>query len=74
MQEVVFKSQLLKDGHLYCPREYAIPEAEFRVVVSLPKEADFRSPRPFGLCKGDFLVPEDFDAPLPEYLIREFEG
>jgi len=57
VQEVEFESQLLKDGHLYCPREYAVP-----------------APRPFGLCKGDFLVPDDFDAPLPEYLIKEFEG
>lgn len=30
--------------------------------------------RPFGLCQGDFTVPEDFDAPLPEEIIRGFEG
>ena len=22
--------------------------------------------RPFGLCAGEFTVPDDFDAPLPE--------
>jgi antitoxin (DNA-binding transcriptional repressor) of toxin-antitoxin stability system len=22
-------------------------------------------PRPFGLCKGQFTVPDDFDRPLP---------
>ena len=22
--------------------------------------------RPFGLCAGEFRVPDDFDAPLPE--------
>ena len=26
-------------------------------------------PRPFGLCKGEFHVPDDFDAPLPEHLM-----
>jgi DNA/RNA endonuclease G (NUC1) len=38
MQEVIFESQLLKDGHLYCPKEYAIPKASFKVIVSLPEE------------------------------------
>lgn len=23
-------------------------------------------PRPYGLCAGEFQVPDDFDAPLPE--------
>lgn len=30
--------------------------------------------RPFGLCAGEFTVPDDFDAPLPDNLIKEFEG
>lgn len=30
--------------------------------------------RPAGLCKGEFKVPDDFDTPLPENIIREFEG
>lgn len=30
--------------------------------------------RPYGLCEGDFLVPDDFDAPLPEDIIKDFEG
>ena len=30
--------------------------------------------RPFGLCEGDFTVPDDFDAPMPEDVIKEFEG
>ncbi|HUE74317.1 MAG TPA: hypothetical protein VMP01_25775 [Pirellulaceae bacterium] len=31
-------------------------------------------PRPFGLCAGEFVVPDDFDAPLPENIRQEFEG
>ena len=27
-----------------------------------------------GLLKGKFTTPEDFDAPLPEELLRLFEG
>ena len=29
---------------------------------------------PFGLCAGEFTVPEDFDAPLPEDILNTFEG
>jgi antitoxin (DNA-binding transcriptional repressor) of toxin-antitoxin stability system len=28
--------------------------------------------RPFGLCKGEFVVPDDFDAPLPEEILNDF--
>ncbi len=30
--------------------------------------------RPFGLCAGEFVVPEDFDESLPENILSEFEG
>nr|VFJ65579.1 MAG: Protein of unknown function (DUF2281) [Candidatus Kentron sp. DK] len=30
--------------------------------------------RPIGLCQGEFTVPDDFDAPLPEDLLRDFES
>lgn len=32
------------------------------------------APREFGVCRGEFTVPEDFNAPLPEELLRAFEG
>jgi len=31
-------------------------------------------PRPFGLCRNEFRVPDDFDAPLPAALVNAFEG
>ena len=30
--------------------------------------------RPAGLCAGEFKVPDDFDAPLPDELLHEFDG
>ncbi len=30
--------------------------------------------RPFGLCAGEFTVPANFAAPLPDATLREFEG
>jgi len=31
-------------------------------------------PRPIGLAKGHFTVPDDFNAPLPEEVLRTFES
>jgi prevent-host-death family protein len=45
------------------------PVAELRPISM--KE---RSPRPMGLCAGEFQVPPDFDEPLPEDVLKEFEG
>jgi hypothetical protein len=30
--------------------------------------------RPIGLCAGEFVVPDDFYAPLPEDILSAFEG
>jgi prevent-host-death family protein len=45
------------------------PVAEIRPISSARS-----APRPFGLAAGTFVVPDDFDSPLPEDLLREFEG
>lgn len=33
-----------------------------------------RALRPIGLAKGEFVVPDDFDAPLPDDVLEQFEG
>jgi len=45
------------------------PVAELR-----PVPATQPGLRPFGLCAGEFTVPDDFDSPLPEEVLRGFEG
>ncbi len=45
------------------------PVAELR-----PISRKLDSPRPMGLCAGDFEVPHDFDEPLPETVLKDFEG
>jgi len=45
------------------------PVAELHPVLKVRSD-----PRPFGLCAGEFEVPEDFNAPLPEELLAAFEG
>ena len=39
-----------------------------------PLAAPVSQPRPFGLCAGQFTVPADFDRPLPNDILKEFEG
>jgi hypothetical protein len=39
-----------------------------------PQANPSASPRPYGLCTGEFVVPDDFDAPLPEDILQAFEN
>jgi antitoxin (DNA-binding transcriptional repressor) of toxin-antitoxin stability system len=43
--------------------------AESRPLASHPHRI-----RPFGLAHGEFSTPADFDASLPDSVLREFEG
>ena len=45
------------------------PVAELRPVKSTRLHS-----RTFGLCAGVFTVPDDFDFPLSDDVLREFEG
>jgi antitoxin (DNA-binding transcriptional repressor) of toxin-antitoxin stability system len=45
------------------------PVAEIRRVL-----VKRRRRRPIGLCAGEFVVPSDFDTPLPDELLDAFEG
>ena len=49
-----------------------------RVTVTVIEEDTTASlpdaPRRFGTLAGQFVVPDDFDAPLPEELLAAFEG
>lgn len=45
------------------------PVAELKPISPSPAVS-----RPFGLCAGEFCVPDDFDAPLPEDVLGGFEG
>jgi len=44
------------------------PIAELRPISSQKKL------RPFGLCAGEFIVPDDFDTPLPNDILSAFEA
>ena len=56
------------DGETVIVYEKDRPVAEMR---PLTKRAGLR---PIGLAKGDFVVPDDFNDPLPEDVLQLFEG
>ncbi len=45
----------------------------FRVEMGRVEVAARMPDRPIGLCQGEFVVPEDFDAPLPDDVLSLFE-
>jgi hypothetical protein len=61
----------------------ALEKANVLRIEALGKLAEMRGcsieevmvpPRPEGLCAGEFTIPDDFDAPLPEDILQTFEN
>jgi antitoxin (DNA-binding transcriptional repressor) of toxin-antitoxin stability system len=59
----------VKKGEIITLCESNVPFAEIR-----PIKPESRQLRPIGLDKGRFIVPENFNDPLPDWLLDAFEG
>lgn len=71
--------ELQRDPVAYLNRaeagESIVVTRDNRPIVELRPVAGPRpTPRPYGLAAGEFTVPDDFDAPLPEEILKSFEG
>ena len=53
---------------------FLILDADQPVAEIKPVKQNGGSLRPYALCAGEFRVPDDFDTPLPEEIIAQFEG
>ncbi len=53
---------------------FVVVRGERRLAEVRPVATGATQPRPFGLCAGRFTVPADFDRPLPDDILKEFEG
>jgi antitoxin (DNA-binding transcriptional repressor) of toxin-antitoxin stability system len=53
---------------------FVIFQADQAIAELKPIQHTQKQKRPFGLCAGEFTVPDDFDAPLPEDILNAFEG
>jgi antitoxin (DNA-binding transcriptional repressor) of toxin-antitoxin stability system len=60
--------QRVEDGETITIIRAGKPVAEVKPLLSRTETL-----RPFGLCAGEFTVPDDFDAPLPEDIVKVFE-
>ena len=63
--------QRLAEGETILLVEREKPVAEIRGVAS---RAPRDERRPIGLAKGEFTIPPEFHEPLPEDLVKAFEG
>jgi antitoxin (DNA-binding transcriptional repressor) of toxin-antitoxin stability system len=55
--------------------EHFVVSRDGRAIAEVrPIASSDGQPRPYGLCAGEFVVPDDFDDPLPEDVLRDFEG
>lgn len=57
------------DGEAVTITRHNVPVAELRAV-----QRSASTPRPWGLAKGTFAIPDDFDAPLPDTVLDAFQG
>ena len=53
--------------------EVTIARAGVPVAKLIPVEVK-KNVRPLGFARGEIWVADDFDAPLPDYLLAAFEG
>lgn len=60
--------ELLEPLHLGDKRQALVTILEPEML-----DPEIKQSRPFGLCEGDFRVPDDFDAPLQEDVLEDFE-
>ena len=65
----------IEEGQVIPRGPERLPLSGRGLLTLLPAEGGgLESPRPFGLACGEFIVPQDFNAPLPEEVLRAFEG
>ena len=63
----------IEHGRIVSKEPQKLPERVSGLLTILAPLAS-ATPRPIGLGKGEFIVPDDFNAPLPEDTLRAFEG
>lgn len=62
-------------GRIQARERESLPEKGHGLLTILPPaEPAAGELRPFGLAKGQFVVPSDFNLPLPDEVLRDFEG
>jgi len=61
-------------GRIAAGESFLLTDGNQMVAEVRPVESQRLATRPFGLAKGEFVVPPEFDLPLPEEILAAFEG
>jgi len=59
--------KLIQEGNSLIITQADKPIAEIKPLSTKPPQ---KERRPIGLCEGEFVVPDDFNDPLPEEIIN----
>lgn len=63
-----------KTGNVHLLEPLELPQTYGPIGYQvLEEKTPVRKLRPVGLAKGQFIVPDDFDAPLPDEILDLFE-
>ena len=60
-------------GHVSSKGAEALPDKASGLLTILDSPRLLKL-RPIGLAQGEFTVPDDFNAPMPEDVLQTFEG
>lgn len=63
--------KLIQEGNSLIITQADRPIAEIKPIPTNPPQKERRHK---GLCEGEFVVPDDFNDPLPEEIINLFEN
>ncbi|MGL4497520.1 MAG: type II toxin-antitoxin system Phd/YefM family antitoxin [Planktothrix sp.] len=63
--------KLIQEGNSLIITQADQPIAEIKPI---PIKQPQKERRPIGLCEGEFVVPDNFNDPLPEEIIKLFEN
>ena len=65
----------IDQGRIVAREPEKLPAKGAGLLTILPGNGSTdKTARPFGLARGQFVVPADFNTPLPNQVLRDFEG
>jgi hypothetical protein len=70
----VVEAIIKTDGSIELMEPVTVDKDRRALVIILHGVEPLDGLRPYGLCAGQFVVPDDFDAPLPDDILAAFEG
>jgi prevent-host-death family protein len=68
------KTQLSKLLRRVATGEVIVISRSGKPIARIVPFSESHKPRPLGMDRGLYEVPDDFDAPLPDELLAAFEG